>query len=81
MKATVHVMLKPAVLDPQGEAIKKAIHNLGMTAVRSARIGKIIELDIDSDDEARARKQLEQISHDLLSNPVIENYKIEITPK
>ena len=78
MKATVHVMLKPSVLDPQGEAIKKAIHRLGIDGVESARIGKVVELEISGNDTEKTRQKLEEISHDLLSNPVIENYRIDI---
>ncbi len=78
MKATVIVTPKTSVLDPQGEAVRKAIVNLGLSSVHSTRIGKFIELELEATDEAEARKQLEPIAHDLLSNPVIEDYRIEI---
>lgn len=78
IKATVHVTLKPSVLDPQGEAIKKAMHGLGMECVESARIGKFIELDIDGSDLEKTRTKLEELSRDLLSNPVVENYSIDL---
>ncbi|MFH1067194.1 MAG: phosphoribosylformylglycinamidine synthase subunit PurS [bacterium] len=77
MKITVHVMLKPSVFDPQGEAVKKAIHGLGMENVKSARIGKIIELEIEGENDVKTRAKLEEICRDLLSNPVIETYRIE----
>lgn len=77
MKITVHVMLKPSVFDPQGGAVKKAIHGLGMENVKSARIGKIIELEVEGKDDAQTRAKLEEICRDLLSNPVIETYQIQ----
>lgn len=77
IKATVHVTLKPSVLDPQGEAVKNAIKGLGMSAIQSVRIGKAIELEIDAADSTQVQARLEEISHDLLSNPVIEDYSIE----
>jgi phosphoribosylformylglycinamidine synthase len=78
MKATVHVTLKPSVLDPQGEAIRKAIHGLGMECVESVRIGKFIELEISGSDAAKTRAKLEEVCRDLLSNPVIENYTLDL---
>ncbi|MFZ5806727.1 MAG: phosphoribosylformylglycinamidine synthase subunit PurS [Verrucomicrobiota bacterium] len=74
MKALIHVTLKPSVLDPQGEAIKKAVHSLGMKEVQDVRIGKYIEMEIDENEKTKSK--LEDICKDLLSNPVIENYKI-----
>ncbi|MEO0454072.1 MAG: phosphoribosylformylglycinamidine synthase subunit PurS [Verrucomicrobiota bacterium] len=78
MRATVIVTPKTSVLDPQGEAVKNAIHHLGMDSVTSTRIGKFIELEIDSSDEASVKEALEKISHELLSNPVIEDYQVEV---
>ncbi|MEM9400544.1 MAG: phosphoribosylformylglycinamidine synthase subunit PurS [Verrucomicrobiota bacterium] len=78
IKAKVTVMPKASVLDPQGEAVRKAIHGLGMECVSSARIGKSIELEIQGTDLSKTRQQLEEISYNLLSNPVIEDYKIEL---
>lgn len=74
MKYIVTIVTKPSVLDPAGVAAARAIEDLGLTGVRSVRIGKSIELDIDGATE----KQLHEICHDLLSNPVIEDYKLEI---
>lgn len=78
MKAIVTVMPKKTVLDPQGEAVRKAIHGLGMSCVSSARIGKSIELEIDGSDLEKTRSKLEEISRDLLSNPVIEDFEIRL---
>ena len=78
MKATVYVTVKPSVLDPQGEAVRKAMHSLGMKCIDSARVGKFIELEISGDDMEATRAKLDELSRDLLSNPVIENYRIQL---
>lgn len=76
MKAKVIVMPKAAVLDPQGNAVRDAMRHLGMPEVRSVRIGKYMEIDIDGqngDFESRLRR----LCRDLLSNPVIEDYELQ----
>jgi phosphoribosylformylglycinamidine synthase subunit PurS len=76
MKAKVIVMPKAAVLDPQGNAVRDAMRHLGMPEVRSVRIGKYMEIDVDGqngDLEAR----LHGLCRDLLSNPVIEDYELQ----
>lgn len=78
MKAIVTVTPKKSILDPQGDAVRKAIHHLGMECVQSVRVGKHIELDISGTNVEKTREKLEQVAKDLLSNPVIEDYKIEI---
>jgi phosphoribosylformylglycinamidine synthase subunit PurS len=78
MKARVHVSLKPGVLDPQGKAIGNALASLGFTGVDEVRQGKLIELDLVEADPARARAQVEAMCRDLLANPVIEDYTIEL---
>jgi phosphoribosylformylglycinamidine synthase PurS subunit len=75
MKATVYVMLKNGVLDPQGEAVKTALGSLGFDGVSGVRQGKVIELDLaDGTDEATVTDMCEK----LLANTVIESYRIEI---
>jgi phosphoribosylformylglycinamidine synthase subunit PurS len=80
MKATVYVRLKGEVLDPQGRAVQKALDTLGIGGVEDVRIGKLIEIQLDSalprgpDLDARLRKMCEE----LLANPVIEDYEIEL---
>ena len=73
MKVHVVVMPKQSVLDPQGVAVKNALRDLGLDAVDSVRVGKLLELEFKTPpDEAR----LEEVCRDLLSNPVIEDYTI-----
>jgi phosphoribosylformylglycinamidine synthase PurS subunit len=78
MKARVHVTLKSGVLDPQGQAIGHALHSLGFSGVRDVRQGKVIELELEESDPARARAAIEAMCGKLLANPVIENYTIEL---
>ena len=78
MKARVHISLKPAVLDPQGKAIGNALKGLGFEGIGEVRQGKLIELDLADSDLATARARVEAMCQQLLANPVIENYAIEI---
>ena len=76
MKVKVLVMPKAAVLDPQGNAVRDAMRHLGMPEVRSVRIGKYMEIDVDGKNgELEAR--LHRLCRDLLSNPVIEDYELQ----
>lgn len=72
MKARVHVTLKDGVLDPQGEAIARALESLGFDGVQSVRQGKVIDLELDEGAEGK----LEEMCEKLLANTVIENYAI-----
>ena len=78
MKAIVHVHLKSGVLDPQGEAVASALRELGFGAVKSARVGKVIELELDGSDAKAAEADLKQMCEKLLANTVIEGYRVEI---
>ena len=77
MKVNVIVKPKEAVLDPQGNAVRDAMRHLGMPEVRSVRIGKFMEIDVEGEDGA-LEKRLHDLCRDLLSNPVIEDYELEI---
>jgi phosphoribosylformylglycinamidine synthase subunit PurS len=76
MKAKVIVMPKAAVLDPQGNAVRDAMQHLGMPEVRSVRIGKYMEIDIDGKN-GDLEFRLHGLCRDLLSNPVIEDYELQ----
>jgi phosphoribosylformylglycinamidine synthase len=78
VKATVTVMLKAGVLDPQGKAISQALHNLGFAGVGEVRAGKVIELDLAETDPGAARAQAEDMARRLLANTVIESFRVEI---
>lgn len=78
MKATVYVRLKPEVLDPQGDAVRRALGTLGFEGVKGVRIGKLIEIDLgDAAQGPDLKKRLEKMADELLANPVIEDYEIK----
>lgn len=72
----VHVTLRPSILDPQGQAIGRALQQLGLGAVGSVRTGKIIELTVDTDDPAYAERVAREAAEKLLANPVTEDFEI-----
>jgi phosphoribosylformylglycinamidine synthase subunit PurS len=76
MKVKVLVMPKAAVLDPQGNAVRDAMRHLGMPEVRSVRIGKYMEIEVDGEN-GELESRLHGLCRDLLSNPVIEDYELE----
>ena len=79
MKAKVFVTLKPSVLDPQGKAIHHSIETLGYGNISDVRQGKYFEIALNGNaDEESARQEIEQIAKDVLANPVIEDYRVEI---
>jgi phosphoribosylformylglycinamidine synthase PurS subunit len=78
MKATVTVMLKPGVLDPQGEAVRRALGSLGFEGVEAVRQGRVIELDLAAQDRAAAEAEVRAMCDRLLANTVIESYRVEI---
>ena len=78
MKARVHISLKSGVLDPQGKAIGNALSSLGFTGVGEVRQGKLIEIELDGTDKTAAKAKVEKMCQELLANPVIENYAIEL---
>jgi phosphoribosylformylglycinamidine synthase subunit PurS len=77
MRAVVLVRPKAGILDPQGEAVQSSLRHLGFE-VGQARVGKIIDLELAADDEAAARAEIERMCEQLLANPLIESYEIEL---
>src|ERR1035438_429883 len=79
MKAKIIITPKKAVLDPQGKTVQTALEHMGYTGVTGVHIGKYIEIDLaPGTDKAAAQKAWNDAAHRLLSNPVIEDYKLEI---
>ena len=79
MKARIYVTLKPSVLDPQGKAIHHAVETIGYRGIEDVRQGKYFEVTLDSNlsaDDARAA--IERMAKDVLANPVIEDYRVEL---
>jgi len=77
VRATVLVRPKQGILDPQGEAVESALEHLGF-AVSAARVGKVVELELDADDPIEARAQVEKMCEQLLANPLMESFEVEI---
>ncbi|HYY63239.1 MAG TPA: phosphoribosylformylglycinamidine synthase subunit PurS [Gaiellaceae bacterium] len=77
MKATVLVRPKPGILDPQGEAVQGSLQQLGF-AVEGARVGRVVDLELRDGDRDQVRAELERMCEQLLANPLIESYEIEL---
>jgi phosphoribosylformylglycinamidine synthase len=78
VKATVTVMLKRGVLDPQGKAIAHALHTLGFSGVGEVRAGKVIELELTETDPGKAQAAAEEMARKLLANTVIESFRVAV---
>jgi phosphoribosylformylglycinamidine synthase PurS subunit len=81
MKAKVTVRLKTEVLDPQGDAVRRALAKLGFDGVKGVRVGKIVEIELDDasgKDKAELKKRLVKMSDEMLANPVIEDFEVEV---
>jgi phosphoribosylformylglycinamidine synthase PurS subunit len=77
MRVSVLVRPKPGILDPQGEAVETSLRHLGF-AVDEARVGRLVDLEVEADNEADARELVERMCAELLANPLIESYEIEL---
>ena len=77
MRARVLVRPKDGILDPQGQAVETSLRQLGFT-VGGARVGRVVDLDVDAPDAATARAAVERMCEQLLANPLIESYEIEL---
>ena len=80
MRATVLVRPKPGILDPQGQTVEESLRKLGFR-VAQARVGRLVELDVEASSRDEAREQLDQMCRQLLANPLIESYEIELAPE
>jgi phosphoribosylformylglycinamidine synthase PurS subunit len=82
MRATVYVRLKQEVLDPQGDAVKRALVSLGFGGVKSVRIGKLIEIELDPSeagaDAAALEARIKKMADEMLANTVIEDYEVVV---
>jgi len=78
LRATVHVFLKPGVLDVQGKAVESALHGLGWSDVNHVRVGRTIEFDVDGADKAEAEAKVKDMCERLLANTVIESYRVDV---
>ena len=77
MRATVLVRPKQGILDPQGQAVESALEHLGFLVAR-ARVGKVVDLEVDATNVDEARAQVEKMCEQLLANPLMESYEVEV---
>jgi phosphoribosylformylglycinamidine synthase len=78
MKAKIIITPKKAVVDPQGLTVLKALEHMGHRGIKAVHVGKYLEIELDATDKEAARKSLDEAAHKFLSNPVIEDYRLEI---
>jgi len=78
MKAKIVITPKKAVLDPQGKTVQSALAHIGFNGISAVHVGKYLEIELIGADKERARKQVDDACHRILSNPVIEDYRFEI---
>jgi len=78
MRARIFVRLKKGILDVQGTAVKRALEGLGFAEVKDLRMGKVLELELEGEDPVRARARLREMCQKLLSNPVMEDFTVEV---
>jgi len=78
MKVEVRVKLQDAVLDPQGEAIRRLLGRLGYKEVTGVRVGKLILLEVEGEDREQVRARVEEACREVLANPVIEDYEVRL---
>jgi phosphoribosylformylglycinamidine synthase PurS subunit len=78
MRATVLVRPKPGILDPEGKAVETSLRHLGFT-VEGTRVGRLVDLEVEASDPEQARAEVERMCAELLANPLIESYEIELT--
>ncbi|MER3409374.1 MAG: phosphoribosylformylglycinamidine synthase [Armatimonadota bacterium] len=79
MRATVRVRPKPGILDPQGEAVLGSLRHLGFP-VSQVRVGRLIDVELEATSADEARAQVERMCHELLANPLIETFDVEVEP-
>lgn len=78
LKAIVTVMLKKGIFDPQGRAVQNGLESIGFEGVKSVRVGKQIEIDLETSDRADAEISVHKMCDKMLANPVVESYSFEI---
>jgi phosphoribosylformylglycinamidine synthase PurS subunit len=78
MRATVLVRPKKGILDPQGQAVEQSLRHLGFS-VAEARVGRVVDIEVETADPSQARAEVERMCEELLANTLIESYEIEIT--
>lgn len=78
MKVTVTIDRRPEIADPEGTTVKRALHDLGFTEANAVRMDRVIHLDVEGDDPDQVRDRVEEMCRQLLANPVLEDFAIEV---
>jgi phosphoribosylformylglycinamidine synthase len=78
MKVTVTIDRRPEIADPEGTTVERALHELGFTDAKSVRMDRVIHMDVDGDDPDEVKSQVESMCRQLLANPVLEDFTIEV---
>ncbi len=77
----IEITLKPTVMDAQGTTIERALHKLGHTSAANVRIGKFVTMELDAADPAEAQAAAEELCRELLANPIIEQFAVQVVDK
>lgn len=78
MKVTVTIDRRPEIADPEGTTVERALHELGFTEAKSVRMDRVIHMDVDGDDPDEVKTQVESMCRQLLANPVLEDFTVEV---
>ena len=78
MRVTVTIDRRPEIADPEGTTVRRALHDLGFGEVTSVRVDRVIHLDVEGDDASAVRARVEAMCRQLLANPVLEDFEVEV---
>lgn len=78
MKVTVTINRRPEIADPEGTTVERALHDLGYTETSAVRMDRVIHLEVEGDDPSRVRSRVEEMCKQVLANPVLEDFEIEV---
>jgi phosphoribosylformylglycinamidine synthase len=78
LRVTITVDRRPEIADPEGITVKRALHDLGFTEIESVRMDRVIHLEVDGDDDEEVETRVEEMCKQLLANPVLEDFKVQI---
>jgi phosphoribosylformylglycinamidine synthase len=80
MNVTVEITRRPEIADPQGTTVQRALHDLGHAGVTSVRVDRVIHLQVQGDDPKAIRAEVEEMCRQVLANPVLEDFRVEVSP-
>jgi phosphoribosylformylglycinamidine synthase PurS subunit len=80
MKVTITIDRRPEIADPEGTTVKRALHDLGFTETRTVRMDRVIHMDVEGDDVGEVKARVEEMCRQLLTNPVLEDFAVKVSP-